>query len=209
MRRIRLLTAAAAVSLTGTLLGIAGTAAATVPGQASVSETTAGPTSAAPGLGISARGGALAASPAAADPVPFEIKNYKSGRCLGIAGGADDAPAVLWNCNGSPNQMWTWDISIVYMGLYARLVNGDGECLGVAGGSLKEGADIYGWSCQDAFNQFWTTTTTGVSGYYYIYNFASQMVVGVSGGSTANGAQLIQWRELTHPDQYWQLPFGA
>lgn len=157
----------------------------------------------------SARGTVRAVSTDAV--VSFQIVNYKSGRCLGISGGEDDAPAVLWNCNGSANQSWHWDISVVYFGEYARLVNGDGECLGVAGGSVSEGADIYAWSCSTdlPYNQFWATQYTDVDGTLWLGNLGSNMVVGVAGGSTANGAQLVQWDGLAHPDQYWRLPIGA
>ncbi len=216
MRRVRLFIAVAAVGLVGSMLGIAGTsesadAAATAPGRASVSETTTATAIPSSNGTVSALSGAPAAGPAITDAVSFRIVNYKSGRCLGIAGGADNAPAVLWNCvNGSANQSWHWDISVVIGGVYARLINGDGECLGVAGGSQKEGADIYGWSCAgDPYNQFWTTIGTGISGYYYIYNWGSDLVIGVAGGSTANGAQLVQWKMLSHSDQYWNLPYGA
>jgi Ricin-type beta-trefoil lectin domain len=214
--RQRIALIGALLAVLGALLGGSSTAAASTsqgaaaaaPGRASVSTTmaTAIRLSTDP---VSALRSALTASPAVAAVAPFEIVNYKSHRCLGIAGGADNAPAVLWNCKGSADQIWHWDTSIVYGGVFARLVNNDGECLGVAGGSQSAGADIYGWSCGNVYNQFWTTLgLTGQSGYYYLYNWGSDLVIGVAAGSTANGAHLVQWNRLPHSDQYWMLPYG-
>ena len=47
--------------------------------------------------------GVAAAAPADA-ATGGTFMNYNSGDCLGILGGADDAPAVQWACDGSANQ---------------------------------------------------------------------------------------------------------
>ena len=127
---------------------------------------------------------------------PFFVVNANSGLCLGISGGADDAPAVQWTCETVANQEWHWGSELGSTGYY-QLVNGDGQCLGVAGTS--EGARIYGWTCTGAANQYWDP----VDGKYgtVLWDYNSGMVVGVAG--TAVGAPVVQWDFTGALNQYW------
>lgn len=142
-----------------------------------------------------------------------DIYNTASGKCLGIAGGRDDAPAVLWTCNGHPDQLWTRGYVDPENRNYSQIVNRDGMCLGVAGGSTQNGARIVGWNCQnpEPNNQFWFYDTIDL-GYPgngpVLVNLATPVnaqgfggkVTGVSGGSTSNGAPIVLWANSTGPN---------
>lgn len=120
--------------------------------------------------------------------------NDQYNKCLGIAGGASDADAVLWDCNGHPDQ--TWHIGQQNFDGYYQLINGDNQCLGVAGGSTTEGADIVGWTCNGHPDQYWLINTNidCGGGFNPILNFnAGGYVVAVAGNSTANGAHIVIW----------------
>jgi len=145
------------------------------------------------------------ASPALSGSAPSVLVNFNSNDCLGILGGADDAPAVQWPCNGSPDQSWTLG-SEYSDSAYFQIVNGDGQCLGVLGGSTGEGASVYGWTCLGPSHpdQYWTLLGSGTSGYSYLLNLNSGLVLGVLGNSTAQGASVVQWANQNTPNnQLW------
>lgn len=165
-----------------------------------------------------AAGALLAASavPAQAAPAvrPFitgVFENYSTGMCLGLGGGHGDADAVVWRCNGASNQTWAAQTPTAS----EHITNGiPGQCLGVAGGSTGEGADVVGWTCQSAArNQDWEFGTVqpcyhdySNDPYYPIFNSQTGYVVGVAGGSTKEGAHVITWRyQNTCNNQYWTL----
>jgi Ricin-type beta-trefoil lectin domain len=172
--KVRLTIAAAALGLTGTVLGLA------------------------------------VATPAyAATTTP--IVNFNSGYCLGIAGGNDDAPAVQWTCDGSANQSWTQGSEYGNTS-YFQIVNGDGQCLGVLGGSTDEGAPVYGWTCLGPGHpdQYWTVVKSSTHHYVYFVNLNSGLVLGVSGNSTTQGASVVQWANQNTPNnQLWTIPVAS
>ena len=142
-------------------------------------------------------------SPGAA-AASFQIYNDEAQECVGIDSGA----AGAWVCSGQPDQTWHWDG--VTRGGFHELVNGYGQCLGVANSSGAEGAQIRAVSCaqtgSDPNDVFWGTGSAPAAGWDYIFNYNSGMVIGIQGGSNANGAELVQWQPDSHPDQYWFLP---
>jgi len=165
-------------------------------------------TIAAAALGVAAATmlGLAAATPADA-ATGFPLPNYNSGDCLGILGGADDAPAVQWPCDGSANQTWSYGSQDGDTGYY-QLVNGDGQCLGVLGGSTAEGAAVYGWTCLGPTHpdQYWEPVESAfIPDYHYLVNLNSGLVVGVLGNSTAQGASVVQWaNQDTANNQLWE-----
>jgi hypothetical protein len=186
MKPIRLLTAAAALSLAGGMLGMAAAtapaaAAATASGQAHASQ-------------ILTASSVPLQSGTASDP--FFVVNDNSGLCLGISGGRSDAPAVQWNCEAVANQEWHWGSELGSTG-YFQLINGDGQCLGIGGGSTRAGAPAYGWTCNGHHDQYWFAS----GGVATDYN--SQLVLGVAGGSTAVGAAVVQWPYTGAANQFW------
>ncbi|MGD0555830.1 MAG: RICIN domain-containing protein [Streptosporangiaceae bacterium] len=146
--------------------------------------------------------GGFEAVPITGDPGQFTIQNYAAPHdCLGIQGGSTTpgADAVLWNCNGHPDQEWgpgpyTDDG-------YFDLENDDFMCLGVGGGSTKEGTSLVIWNCLDSSHpdQFWDVGTlyppsgTVCDGLNVWQNLKSKYVIGTKGGSLAEGTDIVQW----------------
>ncbi|MFJ8580942.1 RICIN domain-containing protein [Micromonospora sp. NPDC093277] len=149
--------------------------------------------------GLAVTGAAVASSLAVASPAQaaswYEIINYKSGKCMSIAGGgstANGANAILWTCNDGWEQVWRWS--------GRTLVNGkSGKCLSVSGGgSTSNGANIIQWTCNGGPEQDWYPSNG------YLVNGKSGKVLSVSGGgSTANGAEIIQWSANGGSEQGW------
>jgi hypothetical protein len=150
-------------------------------------------------------------------PIPppgsfFRIHNFEFGKCIGISGAPPDGQAGDWNCTTNPDQTWSWgDPFPGTFGAYRQLVNGRGQCLGVAGGSDQQGAMIVGWTClgTDHFDQYWESVPNLPEGQPSLINFdngGTGVLIGVQGASSANGANLVLWTDTGHPDQQW-LPF--
>jgi hypothetical protein len=136
----------------------------------------------------------------------FVLFNLNSFLCLGISGGNDDAPAVQWNCEKVANQEWHYGLEYGNSGYY-RLVNGDNECLGVAGSSKSQGARVVGWTCNGHLDQYWQGV--GISDGTVFYNYNSGLALGVSGNSKAVGAAVVQWHFQgdieTALNQFWEV----
>jgi hypothetical protein len=183
MKRIRLLAAAAALSLGASMLAMAATA---IPAAA----VTVPP----PGGG------------------GYLLQNGNSNLCLGILDGADDAPAVQWPCvANAANQQWQVGSELGATGYY-QLINGDNQCLGIYAGSTTQGARAYGWTCvPNAPNQYWYAWSFDCEDPYttatVFYNYGSGMVLGVLDNSTAQGAAVVQWpyvgTSLGTNNQFW------
>jgi len=80
-----------------------------------------------------------------------------------------------------------------------------GKPFGVNGASTQNGGQIVQWTHDSDPDQQWTMRDAG-SGYYYIENVNSGLVLDDTNGSTANGTQMQQW-SLTSGDanQEWQI----
>lgn len=146
----------------------------------------------------------------------FNLVNYHSWqqgagnyKCIGIAGSPPDGNAGDWSCSGQPDQAWHWGASNPQG--WTQLVNGRGQCLGVAGGSDSAGARIVGWSCLGSGHpdQYWAPGSSVFSGADTLLNYngyangGSAWLIGVQGGSLANGAPLVLWSSNNNPDQSW------
>lgn len=199
MTRARLIAASAMVALVGGL-------AVTIPVTSAAAAT-----SAAAGTKVSLN-------------LTANVYNTNSGRCLGIANGN----AGIWNCTnagGNSDQTWHWGGYVtgpdgIY---YSQLINGKGQCLGVAGGSTANGARIVGFSCLGPTHpdQYWyyDSVWLGVGGDgSVLVNLKTPCgglslggkVIGVAGGSKANGAAAVLWPSTLgpppgqfHVDQDW------
>jgi hypothetical protein len=150
------------------------------------------------GLGVVSAG---TAAEAHGTGTPFLIISYPDQQmCLGIAGGLHNSPAVLWTCDDqAANQRWHIGDFDPSNPLFTQLINDNGDCLGVQGGSTTKGARIYGWQCLGpaAPNQYWHMRTgCGIS--TIIANFGgSQYVLGTAGGAETAGTAIVQW---SYPD---------
>jgi hypothetical protein len=151
-------------------------------------------------LGATGASAATAAPAAAATSASFHVVNFNSGLCLGVSGGADDAPAVQWPCERVANQEWNWGSANGVFFAYRQLVNGNGQCLGVAASSKNEGARVYGWRCDGSFDQYWFASGS------LVYNLNSSLVLGVAGNSAEAGAAVVQWPSTGALNQVWSGP---
>jgi alcohol dehydrogenase YqhD (iron-dependent ADH family) len=73
--------------------------------------------------------------------------------CLAIGGGskADGAKAILWPCNGGPEQSWYIGGPTVF-----PIVNDNSDrCLAIGGGSQAPGARAIQWTCNGGQEQDW------------------------------------------------------
>lgn len=161
-------------------------------------------------------GGSFKAIPAASGT--FEIINYVTGYCLGMQGGSSAVGtlAVVWNCNGNPDQQW--HVKATNAEGFQQFENNSGLCLGVQGGSTAEGANLVGYTCYGTSHpdQYWASLDSeasggpSCSGYEPFGNYAdatgSGWVVGTQGGTSAEGDHLVQWNwQKACNNQYWSL----
>jgi Ricin-type beta-trefoil lectin domain-like len=137
----------------------------------------------------------------------FRIHNSNArGKCIGI-------PPSTWAgdyyCTTNPDQTWHWGAA--NSAGFRQLINGQGKCLGVNGGSTVEGALLRAWRCNGHADQFWSTETVPNHHVDWILNYQSSyvnpdiFVIAVLNGSTANGAAVIQWPANEHADQMWSF----
>jgi hypothetical protein len=137
----------------------------------------------------------------------FSLDNYHPGQCLDIYDGQADEWAVQWDCNDTADQAWHVGAEDGTSGYY-QLVNGDGECLGVYGGSTASGADVVGWQCLGTGHrdQYWAWIKAGVDGSYdYLLNYNSGQVLAVYDNLTTEGVQIVQSAsQASLNSQLWQ-----
>jgi hypothetical protein len=105
--------------------------------------------------------GTAAASPAGparpADSYTGQIQQRGgNGFCLGTQGGGTAAgtAAIIWPCNGNPDQQWTVEDRGT-TGTY-KIFNGSGKCLGNLGDTNKQEATLIIWPCNNNKDQVWT-----------------------------------------------------
>jgi hypothetical protein len=159
-------------------------------------------TMAAPASAASAPG----ATPRAAAASTFRLASFiNQGKCIGIAG----TDAGDYTCTNNPDQTWHWGAPNAAYDY--QLINGNGKCLGVAGGVITKGARIGAFNCQGPSHadQYWSFIQSEAVGTYYLFNYkgltggGDAWVAGVSGASSGNGAPIILWSQELHYDQYW------
>ena len=153
----------------------------------------------------------LAPSASASAKPPDNIVNWNTqgAICLGISGGKTDAPAVVWTCNTHADQLWRQGKEYGRTGYY-QLVNNHNQCLGVSGGSTKEGARVVSWTCLTGHkDQYWKWDTTRNCSYDYLTyntldNLKSRYVLGIAGNSSKSGAAVVIWRyQGKCNNQFW------
>lgn len=85
------------------------------------------------------------------------IRNGAKGNCLDVAGwnGAGDGNVLLWECNGDPDQLWTFSPT-------GEVINALGYCLDVAAedGAPGRNVDVHG--CDRADDQKWAMARAGM-----------------------------------------------
>jgi hypothetical protein len=139
----------------------------------------------------------------------FEIIGaYTNGYCLGIKGGSTTpgTPAVLWNCNGNPDQQWRW---VHVTSGYGELENGHNDCLGINAGNDTEGNYLVAFTCYNNStthpDQFWTEVAapSGCSGGSALGDLDGG-VAGTKGGSVAENTEIVIWNyQVKCNNQIW------
>lgn len=86
---------------------------------------------------------------------------------------------------------------------YQVVNRNSGWCLGVAGSSASDGANVQQQGCTGAANQ-WVLDPTA-DGYYRLVNANSNKVLEVANCGTGTGANVTQWAWLNNRCQQWQV----
>jgi hypothetical protein len=134
-----------------------------------------------------------------------EFHNAWYDLCLQPEGNGSRVPVQQEPCQNTPYQNWHIGGSIG--GEWYQIVNGENECLSVAGGSTSNGALIYAWPClgPSDTNQYWLDTWAGVGYSEQYINYASRLYLSVDGCNDSPGAYIDQWGYVPLPGGYCQL----
>ncbi len=77
---------------------------------------------------------------------------YGGTKCLDAngQGTANGTAAIIWDCNGQPNQQWNVNADGTITGAQSGL------CLDAVGAGTANGTRLHLWSCHGGTNQRWT-----------------------------------------------------
>ncbi len=136
---------------------------------------------------------ALTAALGGSTPAGATVVGVQSGRCLDAvgAGTANGTKLQLWDCNGQPNQAWTF-------GSGGEVRGGSGRCLDAAGQGTSPGTAVDIWDCTGQANQQWTLNADGS-----ITGRQSGLCLDASGQQTANGTPVALWTCNGQANQRW------
>jgi hypothetical protein len=81
------------------------------------------------------------------------------------------------------------------------VINDNGYCLSIAGGSTVPGTRVVEWTCDGSYGEIWQTVW--VNGLPTLWNFHSGLCIGLPGGSTVPGTQVITWPCDGSKNQTW------
>ncbi|MFB7591238.1 RICIN domain-containing protein [Streptomyces sp. NPDC056169] len=122
-------------------------------------------------------------------------------KCLAIYGQAppQGAPAVLWDCNGNPDQRWT---HVAAGEGYVKLANDNNGCIDIPNSSREWGVQAIQWTCHNGHNQQWRVEPLADSS-FRLRNRVSGLCLDASGYGGSNGTPLIQWECNGGNNQRW------
>jgi Ricin-type beta-trefoil lectin domain-like len=145
--------------------------------------------------------GLVGAGSANASPVYYNIFNYGSSLCLGVA---STGYAGQFNCTTNNDQEWT----LVNVGAAYEIKNKNGACLYVEGLSQQDGARLKADTTD--CNQTWQIGEWSFPGSSFAQTLTafytnSGWVAGIDGGSVSSGAHAVIWQhqDPPHENQYW------
>jgi ricin-type beta-trefoil lectin protein/glycosyl hydrolase family 59 len=116
-------------------------------------------------------------------------------KCLDVNGGAtaDGSPVQIYDCNTTGAQQWTLDPD-------GSVVNtGSGKCLDATGQGVDNGTLLVIWGCNGGLNQNWSRAdTVGI-----LKSQAAGKCVDVPAANQANGTQPAFWDCNNGSNQAW------
>jgi hypothetical protein len=141
------------------------------------------------------------ASPADAVPFHWNYQNTEHLTCLS-SGGVHNGTVKAYNCTASSNQVWHYG---ALHGAYAQIINNDGQCLSVAGGSTSSGAHAVMANCSSNDEMFWLPQNYPPGLVVYFQNQHSQKVIQIACDCGSNGAIVDQepFNNFGDPNQLW------
>jgi alpha-galactosidase len=121
----------------------------------------------------------------------YSLRGAASGRCLDVLGGApaDNAQAVIWDCNGGITQAVTSTSGQLRIG---------GKCLDAENSGTANGTRAILWTCGTGTNQQWTLQADGT-----VRGTQSGKCLDVNGAATANNTTVILWTCSAAANQRW------
>ena len=143
---------------------------------------------------------AVGASPANAAPVhlvpqaglpggTWSLDNWgHQGYCL-TSGGVHNGKVTVYTCNSSSNQHWHAGNS---HGSYQQIINGDGQCLSISGGSASAGADAVMANCSTNDSGYWLMEFPEIFNIPHFLNQHSQLVIQIACNCGQNSAVVDQ-----------------
>src|ERR1051326_1087894 len=141
-----------------------------------------------------------------------EIENHQAARCLGIAA---DGNAGIWDCTGGKDQEWQQSNQYFINESqgsrridYYEVKNANNQCLGIAGNSTTQGAQVVAKACDMDLEEGWRITGA-VGSLSQFENLGSGEKLAVKSGDTRNGAAVVQWVSPGRDGTWVLSPSGA
>lgn len=130
--------------------------------------------------------------PAAPGPL---LSALTANLCADVAGVSQTPGAwmTVWSCWGGPNQQFLLKAT-------GEITAYDGTRCVDAGGTLRNGDQVYIWPCNGTRGQYWTRTAAGE------LVTSNGKCLDVSGLSTTPGTRLTIWDCWGGPNQQWNVP---
>jgi hypothetical protein len=115
-----------------------------------------------------------------------------SGECIDVPHGntADGTPISLFQCHGSPNQLWTLS--------HGQITGIGGSCLDIMGSLATDGAQIIIVACNGRSSQNWSIAHGQIIG-------SGGKCIDTSGGATVDHTPLILASCSSAPSQQWSV----
>src|SRR4051794_18377622 len=128
---------------------------------------------------------------------PGHLRNAAQGLCLDVAGwnGAGDGNALLWECNGDPDQVWSFTPG-------GELVNALGSCLDVAEYDGAPGRNVDVYRCEGLDDQKWSLVPAG-GDRFLLHNRKQSLCLDVAGKNGNKGDNVALWHCDGGKDQLW------
>ena len=129
------------------------------------------------------------------------VRSGVGGKCMDdyFSGTSDGNKVVVWSCNGTGAQSWTWGYANDFSG-WDQTIRVFGKCLDVRSSGTANGTEVQLWTCNGTGAQRWVSQDGGT-----LKNPQSNKCL--AGGAKPNGTQLeIQTCDAGKAGQRWTLP---